>query len=107
LNSRSYIISEYNNIQTYAAAGNTAGALAALGRALHALQDFFAHSNYVDLEFNLAGNPGDAQQALNALVPKRPINGLRLGEGPKTRIIFSSMGLLAHFQRIPAQACKS
>ena len=68
LQSRSYLITQWNAVQTNIASGNNDAALAALGRGLHALQDFFAHSNYVDLAYGLAGNPGDSSQALAAVL---------------------------------------
>ncbi len=65
--SHAYLMTERNNVLAYMAAGDKINALSALGRALHALQDFFAHSNYVDLAAGLSGNPGDAAAALSTL----------------------------------------
>ena len=86
LDSRAYITTEWHNVQIDMAAGNNDAALAALGRALHAVQDFFAHSDYVDLEYGLLGKPGDDQTALAALLDR---NNVLL---PPNSLLFTSYG---------------
>jgi len=59
---------------------NYTGALDAMGRALHGIQDFYAHSNYVEL------NPDEQEQAKKALnCEAEPPNNLKMtgwGTGP-------------------------
>lgn len=57
-----YLRSQKQKAINDAKAGKTDDALAALGRALHALQDFKAHSNYIDL------TPAEQKQARDALM---------------------------------------
>lgn len=45
-----------------AEAGNTSGALAPLGRGLHAIQDFYSHTNYVELMIGRYGKPAEVPE---------------------------------------------
>lgn len=54
-------------IQDALAAGQGGLARAAFGRLIHAAQDFYAHSNYVDLWLSRAGSPHPGPAAIDAL----------------------------------------
>lgn len=49
VNGRAYLKEQMDLAIAKGRAGNNAQATAALGRALHAIQDFYSHSNYIDL----------------------------------------------------------
>src|SRR5207247_1740034 len=57
-----YLKDRRKEIVDQAKSGNTDAAIAALGQALHALQDFFAHSNFVNLNSNPTSNPLSPEQ---------------------------------------------
>lgn len=50
--SRRYILARMTEARAFGKRGATDEALAALGRALHGIQDFYSHTNYVELAAN-------------------------------------------------------
>jgi hypothetical protein len=63
--SLAYVEAEHTRIGALAASGDAAGQRAAFGRLTHAVHDFYAHSNYVDLW--LAANGGLANSAAHQI----------------------------------------
>jgi len=57
-------------VELAAAGGHGSQQRAALGRLCHAVQDFYAHSNYVDLWLAGQGHPVPPADAIDALIPE-------------------------------------
>jgi len=69
--SLAYVEDLHAQIVELAAAGDHgSGQRAALGRLCHTVQDFYAHSNYVDLWLAGQGQPVPAADAIDALIPE-------------------------------------